>query len=1007
VPPAPPAFAPGAPTWVVGIDLGTSHTVVAHVPCAGSAADIALLPIPQRSSAGETVAQPLLPSVRYQASPGELGNAWQAPWPPQDASNAAPAVVGRWARDLGAAVPGRLVASAKSWLSHPGVDRTAPILPWGAPEGVAQVSPLAASASYLAHVRQAWDGAHPGAPLHAQAVVLTVPASFDEGARALTLEAAHLAGLPTVQLLEEPKAAFHDWLVLQGPQLAQQLAGCRLVLVVDVGGGTTDLTLIRVEHSPTGGLPTLTRTAVGEHLMLGGDNMDLALAHALEAQFAPAGERLPPARFAQLVQRCRVAKEQLLAGAGAETAPDSVAVTLLGGGSQLLASTRTATLTRAQVAQWVVEGFLPPAQITDTPSRRQGALRGLGLPYPADAAISRHLAQFLAQHAGGAGQGIARNAAPDTLSDALPDAVLLNGGVFHAPALAGRLVQLLGQWRGSPVRVLHNPHPDWAVARGAAAHGLAQQQAHRAAEAAAAPATDAVGPSHTAPRSAPLAPLLPRIGGGSARSYWLVLPGHEGAAPQGLCLLPRGTEEGARIHLTGRHFALRLGQAVRFALVARTEGQAQAGQIAPLQGDGWAELPPLAAVLPAPEGRATAQVQVQLQACMTEVGTLEVRCVSTTDASQSWLLPFAVRGAVGDSRESTAEFIADSSGTTGTFAPKSSKTAPTAPPDRLPTAVALLDRVFGTQAQAVDAKEVRQLRQTLEKALGPRDAWDVALLRALFDALLARARRRRRTPEHERTWLNLAGWCLRPGVGASLDGWRMEQVWALYAQGLGHGSDGANWTEWWVFWRRVSAGLNEAQQMELLEDVASHMQKAVQQTTARKVAEGGGKDSSKNGGKGRHGSYEDMLRLFAAMEAVPWQYRQEMGQWMLQRLRRPGETEQTWWAIGRLAARQPLAANAHRVMPPEAAAEFVNATLAQDWRRNETAMFAAVQMARMTGDRTRDLPDPLRAQVLDKMRVAQAPARWITLVEQVHAMEADDQRRSLGDSLPPGLVLVG
>ena len=206
-----------------------------------------------------------------------------------------------------------------------------------------------------------------------------------------------------------------------------------------------------------------------------------------------------------------MAKEQLLAGAGAETVPYSVAVTLLGGGSQLLASTRTATLTRAQVAQWVVEGFLPPAQITDTPSRRQGALRGLGLPYPADAAISRHLVQFLAQHAGGAGQGIA--------PDALPNAVLLNGGVFHAPALAERLVQLLGQWRGAPVRVLHNPHPDWAVARGAAAHGLAQQQAHRAAEAAAAPPAGAVGPSHPAPRSAPLAPLVPRIGGGSARSY--------------------------------------------------------------------------------------------------------------------------------------------------------------------------------------------------------------------------------------------------------------------------------------------------------------------------------------------------------------------------------------------------------------------------------------------------------------------------------------------------------
>ncbi|WP_347656682.1 Hsp70 family protein, partial [Comamonas thiooxydans] len=366
------------------------------------------------------------------------------------------AVIGCWARDLGAAVPGRLVASAKSWLSHTGVDRTAAILPWGAGEDVAKVSPLAASSSYLAHVKAAWDQARPEAPLHQQSVVLTVPASFDEGARALTLEAAQMAGLPRVQLLEEPKAAFHDWLVLQGDELAAQLADSRLVLVVDVGGGTTDLTLIRVDASADGSLPTLTRTAVGEHLMLGGDNMDLALAHQLEPAFAhkapDQGQRLSAQRFAQLVQRCRMAKEQLLA----QNAPEQIGITLLGGGSKLLAATQSVTLTREQVRQSVVEGFLPVAQISDMPARRQGALRGFGLPYPADAAISRHLAHFLAQHA----------------SEGLPDTVLLNGGVFHAHAMVQRLTQLLGRWRGSPVRVLHNPHPDWAVARGAAAYGL-------------------------------------------------------------------------------------------------------------------------------------------------------------------------------------------------------------------------------------------------------------------------------------------------------------------------------------------------------------------------------------------------------------------------------------------------------------------------------------------------------------------------------------------------------
>lgn len=975
--PAEPASAGPAASarHVVGIDLGTSHTVVAHAPLdaltgAGLEA-IALLHIPQRTAVGEVTAQALLPSVRYQAAPGELDEAWQQPWPPLQASAEAPAVLGRWARDLGAAVPGRLVASAKSWLSHAGVDRTAPILPWGASADVAQVSPVQASAAYLAHVRAAWDAQHPLDPLHAQHLVLTVPASFDEGARALTLEAAQLAGLPGVQLLEEPKAAFHDWLALQGEALAAQLADSRLVLVVDVGGGTTDLTLVRVEApAAPGGLPLLTRTAVGEHLMLGGDNMDLALAHRLELQFCAEGERLPAARFAQLVQRCRMAKEALLAPG----APEQLSVTLLGGGSRLLAQTRSAVLTRDQVHQWVVEGFMPPATLADAPLRRQGGLRGLGLPYPADAAISRHLAQFLASQAG----------------EELPDTVLLNGGVFHAQALAERLTQLLGEWRGAPVRVLHNPHPDWAVARGAAAYGLARWQP--APDIQPKPASAQAGPAPAAmPLAKPLA--LPRIAGGAARSYWLVLQeeGQSGAVPRGLCLLPRGTEEGVRLVLSGRRFQLRLGQAVRFALVAHS-GQpqgattVQAGQILPLAGDGWVELPPVSAVLPAPAGgtHAQAQVEVQLSACMTEVGTLEVRCLAVHDAQQQWLLPFSLRGAMAE------KTIAAGAGAVIAGGQKDHDMLEA----RLPQALALVERIFGGQAQAVDAKEVRQLRQALEKLLGPRADWPLGLLRALFDALLARAKRRRRTAEHERVWLNLAGWCLRPGLGAELDAWRLDQVWALYAHGLAHGQDSANWTEWWVFWRRVAAGLSEAQQMQVLEAVAGCMQKTVQQATQR------------NGGKSGYGSYDDMLRLFAAMEAVPWVYRQEMGQWMLQRLHKPGESVQTWWALGRLAGRMPLAANAHKVMPPAAAQEFLDAALAQDWRKNETAMFAAVQIARRTGDRALDLDEGQRAQVLDKLRASGAPARWLALVQEVQALDAADQQRSLGDSLPPGLVLV-
>ncbi len=910
-----------SPQYIVGIDLGTSHTLLAYAPADGSAG-VALLPVAQRVSTAEIAATPLLPSLRYQAGDGELApETWNQPWPPLYANDAAPALLGRYAQDLGAQVPGRLVSSAKSWLSHAGVDRAAPILPWGAAEGVQKISPLQASASYLAHLRAAWDAQFPDAPLAQQELVLTVPASFDEGARALTLEAAQLAGLPPLRLLEEPQAALHDWLLMQSAQVAQALQGTEWLLVVDIGGGTTDLSLVQVKA--TDGLPELTRRGVGAHLMLGGDNMDLALAHGLEAEMAAPQPRLSAARFAQLVQRCRVAKEQLLAG----DAPEAVTVTLLGSGTQLMGGARSAQLRRDTVQQRLLDGFFPLQPADARPQQRQAGLLAWGLPYPFDAAITRHLAAFLAAHA------------------RMPDSVLFNGGVFHSPAIAQRVVDQLVQWRGAPLRVLVNEHPDWAVARGAVAYGLERAQR---------------GQPTAAARGL-------RIGGGSARSYFLRLDTDDSHL-RVICILPQGSEEGVAQRLADQRFSLRLGQAVRFHLLASTAlGQVRAGEVRDLAGEDLVHLPPLTAVLPAPPGRERAQVEVLLQATMTEVGTLEVRCVSVQDPAQTWPLVFAVRGAV-EAKETDPVHAA------------------------LDRAIAQIERVFGSHDQSVATKEVKQLRTALEKILGARESWDLALLRTLFDALLARARRRRRTPEHERSWLNLAGYCLRPGVGAELDDWRMAQVWALHDQGIAHPQDSGNWAEWWIFWRRAAAGLSEALQMQLLEDVAGHMQQAGQRAQGKASA---------------LGSYDDMVRLFAVLENVPWAYRLEMGQWMLERLRKPGESVQTWWALGRICSRVPLSpAGAHQIIPPEQLDPFLEAVLAQDWRHNDSAMFAAVQMARMTGDRARDLSDAQRAQIAERLQQVGAPAVWQAMVAGVVELDAAEQRRSFGESLPPGLQLI-
>ncbi len=933
--------------YTVGIDLGTSHTVVAYADLAASDADgdhIHLLPIDQLIAPGEVSAPALLPSVRYHPAAGELSTAELAlPW-----HSAETAVLGRYARDLGSQVPARLVSSAKSWLSHPGVDRSAAILPWGAEGDIAKISPVAASASYLAHVHAAWNARFPDAPLAQQDLVLTVPASFDEGARALTLQAARDAGLTTLRLLEEPQAAFHDWLFCQRQQLAAQLHGAQQVLVCDVGGGTTDLTLIQVEHdaSAADDLPRLTRIGVGEHLMLGGDNMDLALAHHVERSLG-SSTRLSATRFAQLVQRCRSAKELLLG----TNAPAHTSITLLGSGAQLMGGARSVTLTREAVERLVVDGFMPQEAASVRPQRRRSGLVELGLPYPADAAITRHLAAFLERHS-----------ALD-----IPDTLLLNGGVFRAPALAQRLEQVLTQWRGAPVRVLQHSDPDMAVARGAVAYALV--------------------------RAARVPELGRGVGGGSARSYFLLLEegkgDKKGAPPRAICVLPRGTDTAIEVPLSGHSFALRLGQAVRFHLVASAANTAwQAGDVIDLptpnasdDGDNSAptfvHLPPLETVLPAAPGQRRGHVTVQLSAAMTEVGTLEMHCTQADDPAQRWLLAFQVRRHAGDDSAADSASAEDN-----------------AAHPRLTQAIALIERVFGatTPQQPVTAKEIRQLRSTLERLLGARDTWSIALLRTLFDALWTRARRRRRSAEHERVWLNLAGYCLRPGMGTPLDAWRIEQIWPLFAEGIQYTSESRNWSEWWTLWRRAAGGLSEAQQLQILETLAGHLEDT---------------DAGKRARHPVQGSYDDMVRLAALLEQLPGIHRAETGRWVMERLQRPDENPQTWWALGRLGARVPLYGSAHTVVPADIASGWLQALLALDWKAVEPAAFAAAQIARMSGDRTRDLPEELREQVARRLTASKAPASWAAMVQSAVQLDEADQRRSFGEALPPGLKWLG
>lgn len=966
----------------VGIDLGTTNTVVAY---AGSGSDdIHIFDMEQLVGPGEIKALPFLPSLRFHAARGELpAGAVTLPWTEPTPASEQPVVFGMFARKLGAQVPGRLVASAKSWLSHTAVDRLAPILPWGAGDDVLKVSPMEASASYLAYLRAAWNWRFPDARLEAQDIVLTVPASFDEGARALTVEAAKRAGLLNIRLLEEPQAAFYDWLHTHRDKLAEELHQSHLVLICDVGGGTTDLSLIQVAYKEN--QPQLTRVGVGKHLMLGGDNMDLVLANLVEKRItqgqattenAHTGQkRLSATELSQLIERCRNAKEELLA----PDAPTKTSVTLVGSGSRLVGGTRSTDLTREEVERMIVDGFFPLVSQHEGVMQRRSGIVEFGLPYASDPAITRHLASFLMQHTGRTGGTSNQEPQGDSASNSpVPDTLLLNGGVFHSRAISSRLEHILGLWRGEPLRVLHNQHPDAAVARGAVAYALALQG------------------------------LGTKIGGGSARSYFLVLepstdkkdrsraassdteatPSPEEAGTiNAVCIFPRGSEEGKEILLSERAFALRLNQPVRFHLVSSTDDRGKSppslGDLLELSINDVVRLPPIATVLHAKSTDTKQEVTVQLATTLTEVGTLELHCVSTQDPGQRWLLEFQLRTDHAD------------------LSAKGEAGAEPRLPERYDQALAAIDRIFGSRAQKVEAREVRQLRAQLEKLIGNREQWTVPLLRKLFDELWQRARGRRRSAQHEKAWFNLIGFCLRPGFGYPLDDWRVKQLWSIYDAGAQYGTDNQVAAEWWTMWRRVAGGLEKDAQLRLLDSFAFNVQPDAEEQQERPS-------------QLVRGSTEDMLRLVGSIERMPASYKIEIGDWLFDLLKQSlsasakssASEGSILWSLARIGARQPFYGNADDVVPPEAAVVWVDNLMRLDWKRVQGAPLTAAHLARATGDRARDLPDEIRDRLVARLQAMAAPPAWIAMIHGKVQLDEVSQKGFLGDSLPPGLKLL-
>jgi molecular chaperone DnaK (HSP70) len=891
---------------VVGIDLGTTNSALAHAALEGSS-KITVDEITQLVGPGEAAPRPTLPSFLYLAGEHELApGALRVPWDTMDRDP-----VGELARAQGALVPGRLVSSAKSWLCHPRVDRLQPILPWGEAENARRISPVAASAAYLKHLAGFWQHVH-GSALTEEDIILCVPASFDEVARELTLKAAEEVGLkPT--LLEEPQAAFYSWLA----DHPNELQAGETVLVFDVGGGTTDFSLISVGEGPS-----YQRTAVGDHLLLGGDNMDLALARRVESRLT-SGSRLDAHSFQMLVQACRVAKERLLG----DESRASWSLSIAGRSSRLIGGQLRDELRKEEVEELVLDGFFPRVDAGAAPPKAvRAGIQEFGLPYAADPAITRHAAHFLKLHG------------------ARPTAVLWNGGVLKSPAIRARILDVLTGWLGHTPRVLENAAPDLAVARGAAYYGLAR-----------------LGKGQ-------------RIGGGAARAYYIGLDTEKVQPGQltALCVTARGLEEGSVVDLKERELELLTNQPVRFRLFSSSDRTGdQPGDVHTLAADALAELPPIYTVLRFARSSHDTALAVHLRARLTELGTLELECVAraTGNEQDRWKLNFDLRGAAA-----------------GDAAPQQNPVpASGEDPKKLEAAAQVVRDLYSGSGDPAG------VMKALGNVLGPRDSWSTAALRALWEPLKDLRGGRGKSPAHEARWLNLVGYALRPGIGYPLDDWRVKETWRLFNAGVVHDKDDPCRLEWWILWRRISGGLTRTQQDEVYKRIAPHFLPSFAKKPDRKPPS--------------PQETAEMWRCLASMERLPHKQKSELGELIVGQLEKKKSDAHLLWSLSRLGARVPLYGPAEDVVPPKKTERWLDRLGALDWKGDAWALCAA-ELGRCSGDRARDLDEPVRRKLAERLKQAADGARLARLVLEPVPREAREEKLAFGDALPSGLRLV-
>ena len=921
--------------YVIGIDLGTTNSAVSYVDVAALMDDIStgekhvekknrvkIFNLPQLTGQGEFTKNSVLPSFLYIPGKYDISKEMlKHPWKKREDLFA-----GSFARDHGSKIPSRLVSSAKSWLCNDQADRRAKILPWGS-EGFERVSPVTATSEYLLHIRNAWNHFVKDEDkfLENQFVVITVPASFNEGARELTMEAVRTAGFgSSVTLLEEPLAAFYSWLINHESDWQKDVKADDLILVCDVGGGTTDFSLIVLKESE--GTPRFERIAVGDHLILGGDNIDLALARKVASKFK-SGTQLTADKWKTLCHRCREAKEKIL-----ENKEPLVRITIKGEGRSLIAGTLAADLTKQEVEAILLDDFYPYVESMESLSIDKGKeITDFGLVFEKDSAITRHIIRFLEHHR--------LNVQKNLSKDPMPDFILFNGGTLKPVLVQERIKKAIGKWFKSKdpelPQILENHNPELAVGIGAAYYGLVKQGQGV------------------------------RVGSGSPRSYYIGVSIKEENASKAVCVVERGLDEGSVIDLPEMRYEVRANEPVSFDIFHSSYRSGDtAGRVVTID-DSFSSMAPVQTIIRFGKSGHRKTIPVTIGAEYTEMGTLSMYCHSGV-SDHKWKLQFQLRDQKTDIECKETEVYDD---------------------QMITDACHMIHQIFTDESDKDD--ELNIIAKLIEESIARKKLnWPLSFLRSIADKLIELEGTRTYSPAHEARWLNLTGFCMRPGLGDVFDKSRTKKMWKIYLSGVKFEKTVQNRLEWWVFIRRISAGLEAGQQRQLFQDMFPLLIKG--KNTSYKI------------------SPQEQIELWMAlgnMERLLVKDKVVLGKALLAMLKPGKKQDNLFWTLSRLGARELLYGSVDRVVPAREVIKWINQIMKKPWQNNDPVDTMVAQISRKTGDRTRDIELEDIMRIIQWLEKRKAKGSFIRMINEKMDMVAKEKNEQFGEKLPTGLIL--